>query len=510
MQIENLTILHKKDGREMIRGLSLALRPGDRAALIGEEGDGKSTLLKLLYDERLVEDYAEWTGKIRKEGERIAYLAQELSPEETGTTVDRWLQRQGVKREKTAGALRGSGMILTREFGERRISSLSGGEKVKLRLAALAAGEPDVWLLDEPSNDLDMETLEALERFLLGLRKPVLYVSHDRRLLERTANRVVHVESIKRRTESRVTVSGEGYRDYVASREEAFVREERIARKEHEEFREKKERWDRIYRQVDKAQENASRAEGGDHIGRLLKKKMHAVKSMGRRLEKEEAALTHRPEKEEAIVVKFRPESAIPQGKRVLEFSLPELSAGEKVLARDVFLRITGPEKVAVVGKNGAGKTTLLRLIARETAERRDIRAAYMPQDYRELLGAEKDPVSFLAKTGDREEITRLRTFLGGMRYTAGEMSHPVEELSGGQKAKLILLKMMEERASFLILDEPTRNLSPLSGPVIAALLRDFPGAILMTSHDRAFLEEVPDRILELTEEGLRERKSLD
>ncbi len=508
MQIENLTILHKKDGREMIRGLSLTLNPGDRAALIGEEGDGKSTLLKLLYDETLVEGYAEWTGKIRKEGERIAYLAQELSPEETGLTVDAWLMKQGAKREKTAKALRDPGLILSKELGARKLSSLSGGEKVRLRLAALEAGEPDVWLLDEPSNDLDLETLAELEKFLLRLREPVLFVSHDRWLLERTANRVVHVESVKRRTESRVTVSGEGYGDYVASREEAFEREERISRKEHEEFRAKKERWDKIYRQVDTAQAKDAHA-GGDHVGRLLKKKMHAVKSMGRRLEKEEAALTHRPEKEEAIVAKFRPESAIPQGKRVLEFSLPELSAGEKLLARDIFLRITGPERVAIVGKNGAGKTTLIRLIAREAALRRDIRAAYMPQDYRELLGAEKDPVSFLAKTGDREEITRLRTYLGGMRYTAEEMSHPVEELSGGQKAKLILLKMMEDRANFLILDEPTRNLSPLSGPVIAGLLRDFPGAILLTSHDRAFLEEVPTRILELTGEGLRERRSL-
>ena len=160
------------------------------------------------------------------------------------------------------------------------------------------------------------------------------------------------------------------------------------------------------------------------------------------------------------------------------------------------------------MGKNGAGKTTLLRLIAREALQRRDIRAAYMPQDYRELLGADLDPVTFLAKSGEKEEITRMRTYLGGMRYTADEMAHPVSELSGGQRAKLILLKMMEDGANFLILDEPTRNLSPLSGPVISSLLRDFPGAILMTSHDRDFLEEVPDRILLLREDGLYEERA--
>ncbi|MBR5742418.1 MAG: ABC-F family ATP-binding cassette domain-containing protein, partial [Clostridia bacterium] len=257
------------------------------------------------------------------------------------------------------------------------------------------------------------------------------------------------------------------------------------------------------YRQVDRDQAAVSRQNPSG--GRLLKKKMHAVKSMGRRLEREEAELTARPEEEEAIIAKFRPEARIPAGKRVLEFEEPELRAGDRLLARDLKLLITGGEKVAIVGKNGAGKTTLLRRIARDALSRRDIRAAYMPQDYRELLGADLDPVAFLAKTGEKEEITRLRTYLGGMRYTADEMARPVSELSGGQRAKLILLKMMEDGANFLILDEPTRNLSPLSGPVISALLRDFPGAILMTSHDRAFLEEVPDRILVLREDGLHE-----
>ena len=503
MQIENVTIMHQKDCRELLKGLNLTLRPGDKVALIGEEGNGKSTLLKLLYDETSVEDYADWTGKVRKKGEKIAYLAQELTEKEAALTVDEWLQRSGAKREKAARFAHDAGLLLTGELGERQLSSLSGGEKVKLRLAVLWAEGPDVWLLDEPSNDLDVETLEYLEGFLLGLREPVMFISHDRRLLEKVSNRIVHMESLRRRTESHVTVSNVGYAAYAAAREAAYLRQERISRKEHEEFREKKARWEKIYRQVDRDQAAISRQDPSS--GRLLKKKMHTVKAMGHRLEREEAELTARPEEEEAIIVKYRPEAAIPAGKRVLEMEVPELRAGEKLLARDLQIRITGGEKVAIVGKNGAGKTTLLRLIAREALARRDIRAAYMPQDYRELLGGELDPVTFLAKTGEKEEITRMRTYLGGMRYTAEEMAHPVSELSGGQRAKLILLKMMEDGANFLILDEPTRNLSPLSGPVVSALLRDYPGAILMTSHDRAFLEEVPDRILVLREDGFHE-----
>ena len=506
MQIENLTIIHQKDCRELLKGLNLTLQPGDKVAVIGEEGNGKSTLLKLLYDEGTVEDYIDWTGTIRKKGERIAYLAQELTEKETALTVDEWLRRSGAKREKAARFAHDAGLFLAGDIGNRKLSSLSGGEKVKLRLAALMAGEPDVWLLDEPSNDLDVETLEFLESFLIRLREPVMFISHDRRLLEKASNRVVHMESLRRRTESRVTVSNTGYAEYAAARKSAYIRQERISRKEHEEFREKKERWEKIYRQVDRDQAAVTRQDPAG--GRLLKKKMHTVKAMGRRLEREESELTARPEEEEAIVAKYRPEAGIPAGKRVLEIKVPLLMAGEKLLARDLELLITGGEKVAVVGKNGAGKTTLLRLIAREALQRRDIRAAYMPQDYRELLGADLDPVTFLAKSGEKEEITRMRTYLGGMRYTADEMAHPVSELSGGQRAKLILLKMMEDGANFLILDEPTRNLSPLSGPVISSLLRDFPGAILMTSHDRAFLEEVPDRILLLREDGLYEERA--
>lgn len=175
------------------------------------------------------------------------------------------------------------------------------------------------------------------------------------------------------------------------------------------------------------------------------------------------------------------------------------------MLAENLRLFVRGPEHICIIGKNGAGKTTLLREIARELLGREDIKAAYMPQDYNELLNPAQTPVEFLAKTGEKEEHTRIKTYLGSMKYTPEEFAHPVGELSGGQRAKLFFLKMILDGANVLVLDEPTRNFSPLSGPVIRGLLGDFPGAVISISHDRKYIRESCGRVLELTGQGLSE-----
>ena len=218
--------------------------------------------------------------------------------------------------------------------------------------------------------------------------------------------------------------------------------------------------------------------------------------------------MTRMPETEEAIFFKFGEDISMPAGKTVLEYECNELYTpdGGRLLAGDIFLRVKGCEKVCIIGKNGAGKTTLLRKIAAELLERRDIHAKYMPQNYEELLDMEKTPVEFLAKSGDKEEITRIRTYLGSMKYTADEMSHPIAELSGGQKAKVLLLQMSMSGADVLILDEPTRNFSPLSGPVIRQVLKAYGGTIISISHDRKYIEEVCGSIYELTSAGLMKK----
>ncbi len=507
-QVKNMTITHKKDLTTLVEGLSFTLSPGDRAALIGEEGNGKSTVLKLLSDPTLVEPYAEWTGEIVDKDVRRGYLAQELTPGELALPVWEFCQASPAFPDADPKALdraaRRVGLDAGLFWDDRPMATLSGGERVKLRLALLLSDGPDILLLDEPSNDLDLTTLEWLEGFLLGCNVPVLYISHDEPLLERTANMVIHLERLRRRSVPRCTVARMGYAQYVEDRASGFQHQGQVARKERAEFDAKMEKFRQIRDSVDHQLNTVSRQNPGK--GRLLKKKMHTVLSMGRRFEREKEHMTALPEWEEAILTAFdEGKSAFPAGKTVLRLDLPQLTAGERVLARDVHLWVTGPEKIGIIGPNGAGKSTLLKLVADELLPRTDLRAAYMPQDYGDLLLGAKTPVELLAPSGHKDDITKARTLLGNMKYKAEEMEHPVSGLSGGQRAKLLFLAMVLGGANVLVLDEPTRNFSPLSAPVIRGVLADFPGAVISVSHDRLYLEQVCTRVLDLTEHGLAE-----
>ncbi len=506
LQVKDLTITHKKDLTTLVSGLSFVLSPGDRAALIGEEGNGKSTVLKLLFDPALVEPYAEWTGELGTKGLRRGYLAQELTSDELALPVAAFCQASTAFEHATpkelAQAAAQMGLDSALFYDWRQMSTLSGGERVKLRLCLLLLARPDVLLLDEPSNDLDLPTLEWLEGFLLSCPVPVLYVSHDEPLLDKTANLIIHLERLSRRTTPRSTVARSGYRAYMDARSAAFSQQERQARKEKEEFDEKLEKFRQIRNKVEHQQATISRS--NPHGGRLLKKKMHAVQSLGRRFEREKENMTALPQWEQAILTAFDEKTAaFPAGKTVLRLDLPELTVEGRVLARDLRLWVTGPEKVGIIGPNGVGKSTLLKEVARLLLPRTDLRCAYMPQNYDEGLWGDRTPIDLLAPSGHHDDITKARTLLGAMQYKTEEMEHPAAALSGGQRAKLLYLAMVFRGANVLVLDEPTRNFSPTSAPVIRRTLAGFPGCIISVSHDRLYLDEVCDRVLELTPDGL-------
>ncbi len=513
LQIKNLTISHKKDLRSIVQNFSLVLNDGDKAVMIGEEGNGKSTVLKWIYDPELVEDYAECQGERILNRERLGYLAQELPAEHKEKSLYDFFSEEPTFWEQTPKDLsKMAGEFgLTTEFfyGEQKLGTLSGGEKIKAQMLRLLMAEPTVLLLDEPSNDIDIETLEWLERFIVNWPHIVLYISHDETLIERTANMVIHMEQLKRKTESKYTVAKVPYTQYIEERKAGLDRQERLAQNDKREKEIRDEKIRKMEQKVGSALDNISKAER-DAIGQMLKKKMKAVKSMEKRFEREDENMTEMPETEEAIFFKLGDkESKVPAGKTVIEYTLDELRTpdGERVLARDIKLLVRGSEKLCFIGKNGVGKTTLLRKMAEELLSRKDIHAEYMPQNYEELLDLSVTPVDFLDTTGEKEERTRIRTYLGSLKYTADEMDHPMAELSGGQKAKVLLLKMSLSKANVLILDEPTRNFSPLSGGVIRKILAEFPGAILSISHDRKYMEEVCDTIYRLTEDGLKKEE---
>lgn len=514
IQIKNTTIIHKKDSRALLENFSLVLNDGDKAAVIGEEGNGKSTLLQWIYSPEFVEDYCEAVGERILLNEKPGYLPQELPYACRKKSIYDYFTEEPLFFEQTPKELHQMaaqfGLSCEFFYSDQCMDTLSGGEKVKAQLLRLLLSEPDILLLDEPSNDLDLKTLEWLETFILNWKKIILYISHDETFIERTANVIIHMEQIRHKTQCRHTIAHMTYAAYRQQRLQQFENQARIAANDRREKKLREEKYERIYQSVAYAQNSISRQNPSK--GRLLKKKMHAVKSMERRFAREDEAITNMPEEESSLFFKLGGKDAnIPSGKTVLEYSLEKLYTPdhETVLAENIHLTLRGSKKLCIVGANGAGKTTLLRLIAAELLSRTDIHAEYMPQNYEELLTAALTPIDFLDPTGDKETRTKIRTYLGALKYTADEMSHPISQLSGGQKAKIFLLKMSLSHADVLILDEPTRNFSPLSGPVIRQMLREFPGAIISISHDRKYIEEVCDHVCSLTRHGLENMQVL-
>lgn len=509
LQIKGLNLTHKKDLRVILEDFNLVLNDGDKAVIIGEEGNGKSTLMKWIYNPALVEDYIEASGERILGKERLGYLPQELPEEEKGKTVYEFFSEEEQFWNQTpkdlamlAGKFKMPGDIF---YEGKKMRNLSGGEKIKVQLMRLFMQDATVLLLDEPSNDIDITTLELLEKLIQEWKYIVLFISHDETLIEHTANMVIHLEQIKRKTKSRYTVEKCTYPDYVKNRLHRMERQEQKAMSDRREKELRDEKYQKVYQSVQSALGNCSRQ--APAVAKNLKDKMHTVKSMGRRFEKADENMTEMPEQEEAIFFKLGDKSAsIPAGKTVMEYHLSKLQTpdGERTLSEKIDLKIRGSEKICIVGANGAGKTTLLKKIAEELRKRTDVHVEYMPQNYEEQLNLDLTPVEYLAPSGDKKEQTKVRTYLGSLKYTTDEMEHSIRELSGGQKAKVLLLKMSLSGANVLVLDEPTRNFSPLSGPVIRKMLREFPGAIISISHDRRYVEEVCDKVYVLSETGLK------
>ena len=506
LQVKSLTITHRKDLRTIIRDFNLVLNRGDKAVLIGEEGNGKSTLLKWIYDPALVEDYADANGVRTMQGELLGYLPQELTDEDKRKSVSEYFaclpafqEANPSELSKTASEM---GFPDTLYYSAQKMQSLSGGERVKLQMAGVLLSHPDILLLDEPSNDIDLETLQWLETMINRFPGSILYISHDETLIERTANRVILIEQLQRKSICRVTVANVPFRTFMEERQRAFDKQKQEAYSERREEKKAMERFRRIEQTVESDLRNTSRQD--PHGGQLLKKKMKAVKSLEKRYEREHGEMTEVPEMESPITIRFERQKAMPAGKTVIEYRLPELKSPEgRILVENLELNVKGPEKICIVGDNGAGKTTLLRKVAEELLQRQDMTVCYMSQNYEETLPFDMTPVEYLAPSGKKDDVTMVRTYLGSLKYTQDEMFHSIRELSGGQKAKLLLLKMSLTDANVLILDEPTRNFSPLSGPEVRRILKQFPGAIISVSHDRKFISEVCEKVYRLTAGGL-------
>ncbi len=496
LQLEKLTITHQKDLQDLVHNLDLVLNPGEKLAIIGEEGTGKSSLIKAIVAPQMLSSYAQLSGNITNHFHQFGYLPQALENEELQLTVMDFLYRNldyglfdfnlfykyadqfGLDLEKF-------------EANVQTITSLSGGEKLKVQLLKILATDPDLLILDEPSSDLDLETLQWLENFIRQSDKAILFISHDESLLSLAATAILHLELLKKRTKPRATFYRGSYDQYRQERKEGFEHQLRVAKKEREEHAKKMERHHRIHQSV----EHVLRHTHDSTAGRLLAKKMKNVLSQEKRLKKEAENLTEMPQDMDAIQLFFSEIKPLPASKILLSWEKKALATGQTIS-----LQIRGQDKLVITGKNGIGKTRLLKLIMKDLLARPDLSVGYMPQRYEEEFEVQSTPLSFLASEADEE---KARTLLASLKFTRQEVVHSLHDLSGGQKAKLFLARMVLAGNDVLLLDEPSRHFSPTSQPLIRQLLMDYTGAIISVSHDRRFIEEVAAIHYQLDKENL-------
>ena len=502
---------------------SFHVNAGDKVGIVGRNGAGKTTLLNMLTGELGIDEGEFFVSQ----STRIGYLKQRDNflrentvmesmdnifshlhklEEEIHLTADKVaanpsdrslqerldsLQQQYADgggytyKSEITGIL--SSMAFGPEFYNKKISSLSGGERTRLALAALLLEKPDLLLLDEPTNHLDIGTLKWLEQYLSAYKGTVMIVSHDRYFLDRTVSRIFEVENHK------VYCYEGNYTAFAAK---------------------KSQRRETELRAYNNQQREIARQE--EMIRRM---KQHNTEKLVKRAQSREKRLAHierleRPEGE-AGRMKIHFKQNFQSGNDVIsaEGLAKEFGRGgeKKLLFENVSLDIKRGERICIVGSNGVGKTTLLRMIMGEltpTAGRLKLghNVAFGYYDQGQLLLDEKNTVLEELKESYRLYTdTGMRSILGRFLFRGDDVFLPVGSLSGGEKARLSLLKLMLSGANTLILDEPTNHLDIDSKEVFEAALLEFPGTAVIVSHDRYFLQKIPTRILELTREGINE-----
>ena len=499
IKINHLTITQNKDLRDLISNLNITIQDGEKVAIIGEEGNGKSTLLRTLMGERL----ADFTirGEIQSDLQSLAYIPQHLPEELKKKSLQDYFFLESADLDfsilyRLAEELHFDSSRFT---SDQEIGSLSGGEALKIQLIHELAKPFEILFLDEPSNDLDLETVDWLKGQIQKTRQTVIFISHDEDFLSQTADTIVHLRLVKHRKEAETLVEHLDYDCYSEQRKADFARKSQQAANDQRSYEKTMEKHRRVKQKVETALRNTK----NDVAGRLLAKKMKNVLSQEKRFEKEAQSMTQKPLEEEQIQLFFSDIQPLPASKVLVQLEKENLSIGERVLAQELQLTVRGQDKIGIIGPNGVGKSTLLAKLQQLLNNKREISLGFMPQDYQETLNLDLSPVEFLSQTGHKEELQKIQSHLASLNFSYPEMHHKIHSLSGGQQGKLLLLNLVLRKPNFLLLDEPTRNFSPTSQPEIRKLFANYPGGLVTVSHDRRFLKEVCRSIYRLTKNGL-------
>ena len=506
IKINHLTITQNKDLRDLVSDLTMTIQDGEKVAIIGEEGNGKSTLLKTLIGEALPDFTIR--GDIQSDYQSIAYIPQKVPEELKKKTLHDYFFLYTIDLDYSVLYRLAEELHFdsNRFASDQKIGSLSGGEALKIQLIHELAKPFEILFLDEPSNDLDLETVDWLKSQIRKIRQTVIFISHDEDFLSETADTIVHLRLVKHRKEAETLVEHLDYERYSEQIKANFARQSQQAANDQRAYDKTMEKHRRVKQNV----ENVLRTTKDSTAGRLLAKKMKNVLSQEKRFEKTAHSMTQKPLKEEQIQLFFSHIQPLAASKVLIQLEKENLSIGERILAQELQLTIRGQDKIGIIGPNGVGKSTLLAKLQQLLSDKREISLGYMPQDYHKKLELDLSPVAFLSQTGQKEELQKIQSHLASLNFSYPEMQHQIRSLSGGQQGKLLLLDLVLRKPNFLILDEPTRNFSPTSQPEIRKLFASYPGGLVTVSHDRRFLKEICTSIYRLTEEGLEVVDLLD
>jgi ATPase subunit of ABC transporter with duplicated ATPase domains len=499
---------------------SAALQKGEKVGLVGPNGSGKTTLFRMITGQELPDegqvavdrgvtigyfsqDVGEMSGRSAvSEGMDgagpVSAVAAELKELEAAMgdpdqaddmekIIERYGEVQGRFEELDGYALEGrarevlAGLGFSQEMMDGDVGALSGGWKMRVALGRILLMRPDAMLLDEPSNHLDLESLIWLEQFLKGYEGGLLMTSHDREFMNRIITKVVEIDG------GTLTTYSGNYDFYEAQR--ALSEKQQQAQFERQQ---------------------AMLAKEINFIERFKARASHAAQVQSRVKKLEKIERVEPPRRRQSVAFDFLP--APRSGEDVVSLKKVHKGYGSRTIYQALDFQVRRRERWCVMGINGAGKSTLLKLVAGSTepddgtvAMGGSVKMGYFAQHAMELLDGERTVFQSLEDSFPQAGQGSLRALAGCFGFSGDDVEKKCRVLSGGEKARLVMAKMLFDPPNFLVLDEPTNHLDMATKEMLITALSEFEGTMLFVSHDRHFLAALSNRVLELTPEGIHQ-----
>ncbi len=520
ISVNNVSVVF--GGFYLLDSIFFLINKRDRIGLTGRNGAGKSTLLKILAGEKepsegsisrsseLKVGYLPQTkvytdgNSVRKEAEK-AYtdlFAEKEELEQLNAKLalredyesDGYMKLLDKINEKTEqlllrgeGSVDGEVEVVLKGLGfraedlDRKCEEFSGGWRMRIELAKILLARPDIFLLDEPTNHLDIESISWLESFLQNYSGAVVLVSHDRAFLDNVTGRTIEI-SLGKVYDYKVS-----YSKYVELRKERVEQQLRAYRNQQKQIKDTEDFIERFRYKATKSVQVQSRIKQLNKLERI-------------EVEEEDTA---------RITVRFQP--AVRSGDIVVSGRDLKKMYGEHLVLKEVDFDILRGEKVAFVGKNGEGKSTLVKMIMNEIPYQGDLKIGYnvnigyFAQNQADLLEPELSVLDTVDKVAQGDIRKKIRDILGAFLFSGDEVDKKVKVLSGGERTRLAMVRLLLEPYNLLILDEPTNHLDMRTKDILKEALRNFEGAVVVVSHDRDFLNGLVDKVYEFANQGVKE-----